>query len=95
MRGADEAIYLVDPRRDTGVCGEVVAYSAIGFGLRFINTFNTYCCLNPSFTLFAYPFCFLLFSMFTAGFCKLLEYTEIDNPILKCHNRRKHQKGRW
>ena len=39
MRAADKAINLVNSQRDTGMVCEIVACSAISFGLRFITPF--------------------------------------------------------
>ena len=64
MRAVDELIKVVDPRRDTGVCGEVVAC----VGLRFINTFYTYFCKHSIYIAFAYLFCLILLSIYTVEF---------------------------
>ena len=68
-------------------------------GLRFINTFFTYFCTNQFFILFAYLCCFILLSLYTVGFCKVIEYVEDEMCNLSSKSKRnkkqRNQQGRW
>ena len=89
-------IKVIDPRRDTEAWGEVV----LNFFLRFINTFFTYLCSQPFYILIAYLCFYTLFSLYTVGFCKAMEYVDNIKPSSH-HNkqtqkiRQRYQKGRW
>ena len=96
MRAADELIKVGDPRRETGVCGEVLACWVV----RFINTFYTYLCNHSIFILFAYLFCLILLSIYTVEFGKAMEYVEEvpkknTNSPKQSKKTQRYQKGRW
>ena len=87
----------MDPRRDTEVCGEVVVCGAFGILKSLINSIYFYCSANPIIVLLAYLCCFILFSMYTIGFCFSME--NVDEDMLthqpKRNNKFSYQKVRW
>ena len=89
MRAVDEMIKVIDPRRDTEAWREVVC----NFFSRFINTFFTYLCSQPFYILIAYLCCYTLFSLYTVGFCKAMEYVE-ETKASPYHNKQAQKKGR-
>ena len=74
MRAADEVIKVLDPRRDTGVW-DAVLYNSL---LRCIITFFSYSCSQTFYMLFVYLFCYILLSIYTVGFCNVMEHISID-----------------
>ena len=51
MRAVYDMIGMVDPRKDTGACGEVVLYSRFSILRYLINAFYIYCYTTPLFII--------------------------------------------
>ena len=93
MRAADEAILLVDPRRDTGDCNSLLLLGLGNVLKMIIRSIYLYCCSNPIVILCAYLCCFIFFGIYTIGFCNLLNNVHQTAPQHK--NSCRNQNGRW
>ena len=88
---------MLDPQRDTGVCGDLLLLGLVNLLQTIIKSFYFYCCSSPLSIICAYFCCHIFSSIYIIGFCNLMNKTYQKKITLqpKCNHSHRYQKDRW